>query len=35
LGLAIVQAVMTALGGRVELADAAPHGLVARLVLPL
>ncbi|HTZ69896.1 MAG TPA: ATP-binding protein, partial [Acetobacteraceae bacterium] len=35
LGLAIVRAVMTALGGRVELADAVPRGLVARLVLPL
>jgi signal transduction histidine kinase len=35
LGLAIVQAVMSALGGRVELADVVPHGLVARLVLPL
>jgi signal transduction histidine kinase len=34
LGLAIVRAVMAALGGRVELADAMPHGLVARLVLP-
>ena len=35
LGLAIVKAVMRSLGGRVELADAAPHGLIARLVLPL
>ncbi|HTZ71199.1 MAG TPA: HAMP domain-containing sensor histidine kinase [Acetobacteraceae bacterium] len=35
LGLAIVRAVMTALGGRVELADAVPRGLVARLVLKL
>jgi signal transduction histidine kinase len=35
LGLSIVKAVMRALGGRVELADAVPHGLVARLVLPL
>jgi signal transduction histidine kinase len=35
LGLAIVQAVMTSMGGRVELADAVPQGLVARLVLPL
>ncbi len=35
LGLAIVKAVMRSLGGRVELADAVPHGLIARLVLPL
>ncbi len=35
LGLAIVQAVMNAMGGRVELTDAVPQGLVARLVLPL
>jgi signal transduction histidine kinase len=35
LGLAIVKAVMRSLGGRVELADATPHGLTARLVLPL
>jgi signal transduction histidine kinase len=35
LGLAIVQAVMNAMGGRVELADAVPRGLIARLVLPL
>jgi signal transduction histidine kinase len=35
LGLAIVKAVMRSLGGRVELADAVPHGLAARLVLPL
>jgi signal transduction histidine kinase len=35
LGLAIVHAVMTALGGRIELADAIPSGLIARLVLPL
>jgi signal transduction histidine kinase len=35
LGLAITRAVMTALNGRVELADAQPHGLVARLVLPV
>jgi len=35
LGLAIVKAVMRSLGGRVELADAMPHGLIARLVLPL
>jgi signal transduction histidine kinase len=35
LGLAIVQAVMRTQGGRVELSDASPHGLVARLILPL
>jgi signal transduction histidine kinase len=35
LGLAIVHAVMVALGGRIELADNTPHGLIARLLLPL
>jgi signal transduction histidine kinase len=35
LGLAIVRAAMANLGGKVELADAVPHGLVARLSLPL
>jgi len=35
LGLAIVHAVMTSLGGRILLSDASPSGLTARLVLPL
>jgi signal transduction histidine kinase len=35
LGLAIVHAVMAALGGRIELSDAIPSGLIARLILPL
>jgi signal transduction histidine kinase len=35
LGLAIVHAIMTSLGGRIELSDASPSGLIARLILPL
>jgi signal transduction histidine kinase len=35
LGLAIVKTLMTAQGGAVELADNAPQGLVARLILPM
>jgi signal transduction histidine kinase len=35
LGLAIVKTLITAQGGAVELADNVPHGLVARLILPV
>jgi signal transduction histidine kinase len=35
LGLAIVKTLMSAQGGSVELADNEPHGLMARLILPV
>jgi signal transduction histidine kinase len=35
LGLAIVKTLMSAQGGSVELDDNTPHGLVARLIMPL
>jgi signal transduction histidine kinase len=34
LGLSIAQAIVRAHGGKLELADAKPHGLIARIRLP-